>query len=359
MINYEKLLSQLGASKPEDLKAADEIYQGLIKSADALSAEEISSLCQQSPTLGREFAKLLLKAQRQLDSQWQLLASFKKPNDAQAKDMEAFWRTFWAMSHLFVLCGAAGVQPWVESYAEAQLEAGNWLTHRASLYGVPVVTARAWWGLSQVLQEVSPLLRSTYRAADNPFRAIDAGAPLLLQVAKYPEKKAEVSKLLMRPADTDKSRQQTGQFLSGALDALPNFRPVHIKRGQTAALRNAPLFDEGSPYRVANAEATPASLAMRLGFYEDCDYLNDEQALVSLLSSISCIPEAKAEDLYLPADYLAKVHKPWKVEDTQQLLARFQVYFGLYTPAKAVQTQGRNEMCACGSGKKFKKCHGA
>jgi hypothetical protein len=178
-------------------------------------------------------------------------------------------------------------------------------------------------------------------------------------VAKHPEKKVEVAKLLLRPADTDKSRQQTGQFLSGALDALTNFRAVHIKRGQAAALRNAASFEDGSPYKVANTEATPTDLAIRLGFHEDCDYLNDEQALVSLMACLPCIPGAKPEDLYLPADYLAKTYKPWKPEDSQQLLTRFQVYFGLYTPAKAAQTQGRNEMCACGSGKKYKKCHGA
>jgi hypothetical protein len=359
MINYDKLLSQLGASTPEDLKAADQIYQKLYQAAEALSAEEIKELCQQSPRLGREFAKLLLKEQRQIDERWQMLSQIKKPNDAQAKDLESFWRTFWAMSHLFVLSAAAGVQPWVESYAETQLEAGNWLTHRASLYGVPIVAARAWWGVSQVFDEVTPLLRSTYRAADNPFRAIDAGSALLLLVAKHPEKKAEVAKLLLRPADTDKSRQQTGQFLSGALDALANFRAVHIKRGQAAALRNAASFEDGSPYKVPNTEATPTELAIRLGFYEDCDYLNDEQALVSLMACLPCIPGAKPEDLYLPADYLAKTHKPWRPEDSLQLLTRFQVYFGLYTPAKAAQTQGRNEMCACGSGKKYKKCHGA
>ena len=358
-MDHEKLLSQLGSSTPEDLKAAEEIYQRLYTSADALSAEEMKELSQHAPLLGREFAKLLLTAQQSIEQSWQRLSHIKKPNDVQSKDLEAFWRTFWAMSHLFVLSSAAGPQPWVESFFESQVQSGAWLTSRASLYGMPAFAVRAWWSLVQLGEAVLPVLRTTYRAADNPFRAIDAGSAFLVIAAKSPAKKAELAKLLQRPGDTDKSRQQTGQFLSGALDALDTFRAVHVKRGQAAALRNAPLFEEGSPYRVAQAEATPEPLAVKLGFYEDCDYLNSEQDLVSLLACIPCLPKTAPEDIYLPADYLSKTHKAWRPEDTIQLLVRFQVYFGLYTPAKAAPTQGRNEMCACGSGKKFKKCHGA
>jgi hypothetical protein len=358
-MDYEKQISQLGASTPEDLKAAEEVYQQLYKAADALSSEEVASLCQHSPRLGREFAKLLLTAQQHLEQNWQRLSHIKKPNDIQSQDLEAFWRTFWAMSHLFVLSSAAGVQPWVGAFFEAQLPNGAWLTSKASLYGMPAFAVRAWWSLCQLGEEVTPLLRGTYRVADNPFRSIDAGAAFLVLTAKNPAKKAEFAKLLQRPGDTDKSRQQTGQFLSGALDALGTFRDVHLKRGQTAALRYATLFEVGSPYHLTQAETVPVSLALQLGVYEDCDYLNNEQDLVSLLACISCLPNTLPEEIYLPADYLAKTQKPWKPEDTLQLLARFQVYFGLYTPAKAAPTQGRNEICACGSGKKFKKCHGA
>jgi uncharacterized protein len=28
-------------------------------------------------------------------------------------------------------------------------------------------------------------------------------------------------------------------------------------------------------------------------------------------------------------------------------------------PLRAAQTPGRNDLCPCGSGRKFKKCHGA
>lgn len=30
-----------------------------------------------------------------------------------------------------------------------------------------------------------------------------------------------------------------------------------------------------------------------------------------------------------------------------------------FKPEKKVEEQGRNDDCACGSGKKYKKCHGA
>lgn len=50
-------------------------------------------------------------------------------------------------------------------------------------------------------------------------------------------------------------------------------------------------------------------------------------------------PELVAESNGVPVEDLQELQKP--------------------TPAKAEQRIGRNDPCPCGSGKKFKNCHGA
>jgi hypothetical protein len=67
------------------------------------------------------------------------------------------------------------------------------------------------------------------------------------------------------------------------------------------------------------------------------------------------LARAEARDLYLPEKYARAVHKRWEMEDTLLDLALLRNPDGEVPRVRAV-TQGRNERCACGSGKKFKRC---
>lgn len=362
-MDYDKILSFLATpqttDQEADLKAAQEINQRLVDAANSLSREEVQALSLRAVSVQKELARLSIQTTKELMHSWQALSQIKNPNASQKSDLEAFWRRFWAASNLLVLASAQGLQPWMEGLLDQQLTEGTWLSSQQMFYGVPAVTIRTWWSVGRSGESLVPILRSAYRSAKNPYHVMDAGSSLLVFAAFQPTRKVEISKLLLRSGDSDQSRQRAGQFLSGTLDNLENIKQAHLKKGQAAVAKNADKFPEGSPFRYTKLEDVPESLAVQAAFHEDNDYLNQEEDLVSLVSAIPWLPEAKLEDLYLPEAYLAPLRRPWRLEDTQDLFTRFKVYFGAHTPVRVVQTQGRNELCACGSGKKFKKCHGA
>lgn len=69
--------------------------------------------------------------------------------------------------------------------------------------------------------------------------------------------------------------------------------------------------------------------------------------------------EVKAAGQRIKAAGFEKVFKKVGVtdEDIRQVLT--EIREGKTTPVHVERTVGRNESCPCGSGKKYKKCHGA
>ena len=90
------------------------------------------------------------------------------------------------------------------------------------------------------------------------------------------------------------------------------------------------------------------------------DVLPKRGLLSQMVFRLPWAAKAAAEELYLPADYLAPFRSPWKPEKSMALLARSSALTGAgqAAPRRAPETPGRNEPCHCGSGKKYKRCHG-
>ncbi|MBL8631698.1 MAG: SEC-C domain-containing protein [Myxococcales bacterium] len=56
---------------------------------------------------------------------------------------------------------------------------------------------------------------------------------------------------------------------------------------------------------------------------------------------------------------MAQWKRDWQPTDTIALLSEQNSALGKPQPIRVDATPGRNDPCNCGSGKKFKKCHGA
>jgi len=86
--------------------------------------------------------------------------------------------------------------------------------------------------------------------------------------------------------------------------------------------------------------------------------LSSQEGLVLLFASLPWVSRAQPEDLYWPADGLKALRAGWQPEQAARVLRDTEVANPVAEPARVQAAPGRNEPCPCGSGKKYKRCHG-
>jgi hypothetical protein len=77
------------------------------------------------------------------------------------------------------------------------------------------------------------------------------------------------------------------------------------------------------------------------------------------LGFLPFVPILEAEDYYVPRSLIRGITVPWSRNLTLDLLARPGKGKTRPKPVHVEAKPGRNDPCSCGSGKKYKKCHGA
>ena len=68
---------------------------------------------------------------------------------------------------------------------------------------------------------------------------------------------------------------------------------------------------------------------------------------------------AEAEDFYFPREVLRAWHGEWQPAEGLERLTRLSRNVAKKEPVRIAPPPGRNDPCTCGSGKKWKKCHGS
>jgi len=75
---------------------------------------------------------------------------------------------------------------------------------------------------------------------------------------------------------------------------------------------------------------------------------------------IAATARGAPEQFYLPREFARLTHSAWQPEYAQMLLDPVRsVEMHRRTPVVHERVAGPNEPCPCGSGRKYKKCHGA
>jgi hypothetical protein len=115
---------------------------------------------------------------------------------------------------------------------------------------------------------------------------------------------------------------------------------------------------EDHPLRFTKPEEVPDALARAAALSFDGD-VHDEQVQTFLYHALGMAARASAEDFYFPRDVVRAWFGPWSPEETILRLQRFEKAEPRRQPTRIGARPGRNDPCPCGSGKKWKKCHGA
>jgi hypothetical protein len=136
-------------------------------------------------------------------------------------------------------------------------------------------------------------------------------------------------------------------------------RAEGMKLGRDLLIVRTAHLPEGSPHRFTEASQVPDDLALPGVVNVWVDGHNDERAMDVMLVSLACIARARAEDFYYPAALQhAMIGFPSSAELGASLIEMRRKLCGVSRPVVKGEWCGRNEPCPCGSGKKYKKCHG-
>jgi hypothetical protein len=90
------------------------------------------------------------------------------------------------------------------------------------------------------------------------------------------------------------------------------------------------------------------------------DGITDGKRLARTFSLAAAASELEAEKFYVPRTALDLWHEPWAPDRTWKMLdPMMRAVASRSATQKKDATPGRNELCPCKSGKKFKRCCGA
>ena len=133
-----------------------------------------------------------------------------------------------------------------------------------------------------------------------------------------------------------------------------------IKCGQTFCVTHSAQLPDGHPLKFTDEAAVPEALARTAVLSWDADAYNTTvQSL--MVSAVPLAARSAAEDFYFPREVIRAWFGTWDVEEALFRLSRFadQKEKQKKEPVRAAPAPGRNDPCPCGSGKKWKKCHGS
>lgn len=274
-------------------------------------------------------------------------------------------RGAWAMSHAAMIFAHSVERDWVQDQWAAfpdHVRGSPW-TPLVAQAAFPF-NMRAAWIAARFGKPMLPSYKARYATSTSPFEVREAGCGLLSMGLRHASLRAEALKALQHVSEgapptvtnTQRLLAMAAQIVDEKEDAL---REEAIDVGRKIAFSQGERAPAGSPYRYARYEDVPEDVALPTLF--DCwyDALNGERSADITLIGVVAASRARAEDFYHSASALRVFQDPDTEERGRMLVDMQRTLFGAPTTVRSEPKPGRNDPCHCGSGKKFKKCHGA
>jgi hypothetical protein len=337
-------------------QASEKLMARLIEAGDALTREELLGCAAFAPLYQRELIGELLHLLRATEEHRRWLTRLKRPRPAYEEALNAYWRMVWATGHLAVVIAMGGNSPALENLIE--LDTLGAISLGAVLHGQPALALRALWAVARIGKPALPACKRLIQSDRSGLVITNGALGLTALYFGHSRMQAEIRKALSRRGD--EPRAVFLRNLLGLIDRAPECRALLDDRGREWAVNLSPRFPEGSAYRFAAAGEVPESLALAAGVNREGEFFPDRPRswMTRVVASLTRVAQARGEDLYLPAEYARRAVTPWRPEKTMAMLAAAEEICGKPRPARAEETPGRNERCPCGSGKKYKRCHG-
>ncbi len=293
-------------------------------------------------------------------------------NQNTAKALEKEDRITWAVAHLMVFAGA-GERAQRDKIVELALGRQSPTYLCASQAGTTFVL-RAAWAAARFGKALIPTYKSMLANAGDAIGLFDAAFSLAAIGLRHAGAMAQARRALedyaeaTPPSDPSSPivlqdmiaavRASIVQDVLRVLDAADTNDATTISIGREMCCLYGQSLPEGHPLRYASQELVPEDIARTAVLAYDGDIF--ESAGMGLaLTALPTAARARGEDFYFPRAMASAWLGVWSADETLARMRRFGKTRARVEPRRVEKVPGRNDPCSCGSGKKWKRCHGA
>jgi hypothetical protein len=275
-------------------------------------------------------------------------------------------RGAWAMVHASMLLANTASREWVNEWAgfPEQMKGSFWsaLVLQSGFQFV----VRAAWIAARLGKPTLPVYKARYLQAIDPLDVRECGWGMLCMAFRHESIRSETLKAL-RSAPGAPDREPWVDDLHGFFAKVAEvaerkeeaLREEAIGLGRDSVVIRTSHAPESARHRYTERSQVPDDLALpgMFAFWHDAN--NGDRASDLMLIGTIAAARAKAEDFYFPAAVLHDMGPPDFEEIGSWLVGMRSTLVGKPKTVRAEPRPGRNDPCTCGSGKKFKRCHGA
>jgi hypothetical protein len=296
-------------------------------------------------------------------------SNVKKVHAGLAKSIERHDKLTWSVAHLTLLSGA-GDRKTLDKIIEIRSGSPSASpTYLCSAHMGHTFLMRSAWLAGRLGKGMLPTYKAAFESAEADWISLfDAAAGVAAIGLRHASCFTEARRILAAQTPLAEAnpkeiqlvgRAAYGQWLGKIMDEADDNVERAIKCGQTFCVTHSEQLPDGHPLKFTDEEAVPKDLATAAVLSWDADAYNGTvQSL--MMSAIPLAARSAAEDFYFPREVIRAWFGAWDVEEALHRLSRFsdQREKQKKEPVRAAPAPGRNDPCPCGSGKKWKKCHG-
>jgi hypothetical protein len=345
------------SAEAESRGGARALLNRLHEQGPAISREEIRTIDAWIPLFESDLWWVLF-------DRWNLLREFEggfrrgqyrgRLDAIARRQLRTYWNETWAVGHLTLLLARRfdWFAEWLERQAPAVAAKLSHFLWPAASSGIPGLVLRAAWASSRIAGRFFDAWIDAHRGVISAPEALFMSFGLAALALREPDRMDAVREALrlQLPAELHglaperRTSRWTEHTIHSLLAMLENPGALGVRAADGIKAMCGGLDDEA----IRRAGVAPA-LLLGGNLYK----IRGGGTVAWLLPAVV---ESDALELYLPADLLC--HWPARLSDEKILehLGEVQDVLGTHTPKRAQAKPGRNDPCACGSGKKFKRC---
>ena len=321
-----------------------------------LSREEFSAIAAFQPLLKRDFLHLLWETNTLIDRTRPVASRCVKRGRLGDEVLRAWWNEVWAVGHLSVLANMDSRDVITELPAEAP-ERGL-LSWPAVRQGVVAVALRGVWGVAKLGRPVLPDYKRWYVQSESTLELLDSALGLLGIGLRHRGAAAEVRKALARENRAAAEDGPGAVTIPQIQSIIEELTELVFDRPEDCARLHIALGRMHATKKTDDDVELPEDIARLLAANSPATFVSSREGLVLLFASLPWVSRAQPEDLYWPAEDVKALRAGWQPEQAARVLRDTQVANPAAEPTRVQAAPGRNEPCPCGSGNKYKRCHG-
>jgi hypothetical protein len=277
--------------------------------------------------------------------------------------LERLDRIEWAVAHLTVLTGAADRRDLDAFLDKANVVNGS-ATFSCSAQGGSTFYLRAAWMAARFGKIVIPQYKYSFGRCQDWMSALDSAMALGAIGVRHASAAGEVRRIFEgygpkvdKPQNTAEMKANMSHAMLDAMDREEEYLDAGLRIGRDFVVSRSAHLPEGHPQRFAKPEDVPESVARTAVLAFDGDMF-DVRIQPFALTALPTAALAAAEDFYHPREIVRAWYGQWSADEPLERLKRFVRAGAKAVPVRAAPAPGRNDPCSCGSGKKWKRCHG-